>query len=142
MELGQNTASTVLAWGLPRYRNMCHFYSVHLFAVMAQLGFEAFLRVDDDVFMLMRADYDPFRRIQHPVLLPSLTVIHNTLGIITPNSYGRYSSLTTVCGHGFGVTFGMHLLRRSMIGLHCPCLLGSRAVSYTHLRAHETEADL
>mmetsp|Transcript_66619 Transcript_66619/g.124331 ORF Transcript_66619/g.124331 Transcript_66619/m.124331 type:complete len:696 (-) Transcript_66619:55-2142(-) len=45
------------------YRNMCRFYIVQLYAVMAQLGFDAFLRVDDDVFMLMRADYDPFRRL-------------------------------------------------------------------------------
>eukprot|EP00403_Amphidinium_massartii_P042213 CAMPEP_0178434556 /NCGR_PEP_ID=MMETSP0689_2-20121128/33483_1 /TAXON_ID=160604 /ORGANISM="Amphidinium massartii, Strain CS-259" /LENGTH=53 /DNA_ID=CAMNT_0020056621 /DNA_START=1 /DNA_END=158 /DNA_ORIENTATION=- len=42
---------------------MCRFFGVQLFAVMAKLDYDAFMRVDDDVFMLFQADYDPFRRL-------------------------------------------------------------------------------
>jgi len=45
------------------YRTMCRFFGVQLFAVMAKLDYDAFMRVDDDVFMLFSADYDPFRRL-------------------------------------------------------------------------------
>ena len=43
------------------YKNMCRFYGLRVFGVMRDLGIDAFLRVDDDVFFLDRVDYDPFR---------------------------------------------------------------------------------
>ena len=43
------------------YRHMCRFYGLQIFNVSKQLGIDVIFRVDDDVFMLRKVDYDPFR---------------------------------------------------------------------------------
>lgn len=43
------------------YKNMCRFYGLQIFDVSRRLGIHVIMRVDDDVFMLRGAPYDPFR---------------------------------------------------------------------------------
>ena len=41
------------------YRHMCRFYAWQVFERLEALGFDAVMRVDDDVFFLDRVPYDP-----------------------------------------------------------------------------------
>mmetsp|Transcript_38005 Transcript_38005/g.88819 ORF Transcript_38005/g.88819 Transcript_38005/m.88819 type:complete len:643 (+) Transcript_38005:206-2134(+) len=51
------------------YRLMCRFYSLQLFSIMAKLGYDAFMRVDDDLFIMLQVHYDPFRHMYEKGLL-------------------------------------------------------------------------
>ncbi|KAJ1453891.1 nucleotide-diphospho-sugar transferase [Pelagophyceae sp. CCMP2097] len=43
------------------YKHMCRFYGTQIFDIVATLGYDVIMRVDDDVFLLNTLEYDPFR---------------------------------------------------------------------------------